>query len=48
VFENRALRKVKKEQEAGENCVMGSFMISFTVAVIKLRRIWWAGNVGHV
>jgi hypothetical protein len=48
VFENRALRKVKKGQEAVKNCVMRSFMISYAVGVIKLRRIWWAGNVGHV
>jgi hypothetical protein len=39
---------VKKKQEAGENYIIGSFMISYVVGVIKLRRIWWAGNVGHI
>jgi hypothetical protein len=48
VFEIRAMMEVKKEQEAGENCAMGSFMISYAVGMIKLRRMWWAGNVGYV
>jgi hypothetical protein len=50
VFENRVLRRIfgrnrMKQQEAEENCVVGSFITSRIIRMIKSRRMGLAWHV---
>jgi len=55
VFENRVLRRTfvpkRKMQEAGEVCIMRSFIIYVlqnVIRVINSKRMSWMGNVAHM